>query len=269
MRLLADDVTQMDRRAFIGSFAIGILAASRAAPAQPARKVYRIGILSLGVTSDLVGPQPRHAALNAFLRGLRELGYVYGEHFVTEPRGGESRPDRYRALAAELVHLQVDVIVASGPMLSALKQATSTIPVVMGGGEDPVGQGLVQSLGRPGGNVTGLSNQAVDTSAKRLELLKELVPGAELVAVLWESTGGRNWQAAEAAARERGWKLLSGETQDAGELEAAFKTATTAERSSCSRVGSSTRKPGESRSWRPRAASRLYMHSGLRSRPAG
>ena len=102
---------------------------------------------------------------------------MYGEHFVTEPRGGESRPDRYRALAAELVRLQVDVIVASGPMLPALKQATSTIPVVMGGGEDPVGQGLVQSLGRPGGNFTGLSNQSVDTSAKRLELLKELVPG--------------------------------------------------------------------------------------------
>ena len=216
----------MDRRAFIGSLALGILAAPRAAPAQPARKVYRIGILSLGVTSDLVGPQPRHPALNAFLRGFRELGYVYGEHFVTEPRGGESRPDRYRALAAELVRLQVDVIVASGPMLPALKQATSTIPVVMGGGEDPVGQGLVQSLGRPGGNFTGLSNQSVDTSAKRLELLRELVPRAELVAVLWDSTSSRVWRAAEAAARERGWKLLPLEIRDAGELEAAFKTAT-------------------------------------------
>src|SRR5262245_8320669 len=176
----------MDRRAFIGNLALGILAAPRAAAAQPALKVYRIRILSLGVTSDLVGPQPRHPALNAFLRGLGELGYVYGEHFVTEPRGGESRPERYRALAAELVRLQVDVIVASGPTLLALKQSTSTIPIVMGGAEDPVGQGLVQSLGHPGGNFTGLSNQATETSAKRLELLKDLVPGTELVAVLWD-----------------------------------------------------------------------------------
>ncbi len=214
------------RRTFLGTVSISLLAAPASARAQPARKVYRIGILSVGTTTDLVGPQPRHSTLSAFLRGLRELGYVYGEHFVTEPRGGEGGPGRYPGLAAELVRLQVDVIVASGPTLPALKQATSTVPVVMGGAEDPVGQGLAQSLGHPGGNFTGLSNQAVDTSAKRLELLKELVPGVALVAALWEPTSRRNWLAAEASARERGWKLLSVEVRDAGELEAAFNTAT-------------------------------------------
>jgi hypothetical protein len=103
----------------------------RAAPAQPARKVYRIGILALPETSDMVGPQPRSPVHNALLRGLRELGYVYGEHFVTEPRGAAGKPERFPGLAAELVRLKVDVIVAAGPALSALKQARSTIPIVM------------------------------------------------------------------------------------------------------------------------------------------
>src|SRR3989442_3350249 len=121
----------MTRRAFIGSLALGTLAVPRAARAQPAGKVYRIGILgSLTPTSDMIGPQPRGPFINALLRGLRELGYVYGEHFVTETRVAE-RPERLPGLAAELVRLQVDVIVAGGPSLPALKQATSTIPVVM------------------------------------------------------------------------------------------------------------------------------------------
>ena len=128
----------MDRRAFIGRLALGTLAAPRAARAQPARKVYRIGILgSSAMTSDMIGPQPRGPSTAALLRGLRELGYVYGVHFVTEPRGGESRPERFPGLAAELVRLQVDVIVAAGPTLPALKQATSTIPVVMAASGHP------------------------------------------------------------------------------------------------------------------------------------
>jgi putative ABC transport system substrate-binding protein len=217
----------MDRRAFIGSLALGTLAVPRAVPAQPARKVYRIGILSSrSATSELVGPQPRSPSVNALLRGLRELGYVYGEHFVTEPRGSEGGPERYPDLAAELVRLRVDVIVAAGPTLPALKQATSTIPIVMGGAGDPVGQGLVRNLGRPGGNFTGLSNQTVETTGKRLDLLKELVPGAAPVAVMWYRAALPAWQAVEAAARERGWKLLSLEVRDAGEIEGAFKRAT-------------------------------------------
>jgi putative ABC transport system substrate-binding protein len=217
----------MDRRAFIGSLAVGILAVPRAARTQPARKVYRIGILGLG-TSAMVGPQPQGPSANALLRGLRELGYVYGEHFVTEARGAESRPDRYPSLAAELVRLQVDVIVAPGPMLPALKQATSTIPIVMAASADPVGLGYVQSLGHPGGNITGLSLQSIDTTGKRLELLKELVPPAASVAVLWDRASLLYWQAAEAAARARGWKLLSLEIRDAGEIEGVFTAATDA-----------------------------------------
>jgi putative ABC transport system substrate-binding protein len=176
----------------------------------------------------MVGPQPRGPITNAFLRGLREIGYVYGEHFVTEPRGAEDRPERYPDLAAELVRLQLDVIVAPGPPLPALKQATSAIPVVMAGALDPVGQGLVQSLGRPGGNFTGLSSQSVETTSKRLELLEELVPGAAPVAVLWDRTVLLSWQEAEAAARAHGWKLLSFELREAGEIEGFFKAATVA-----------------------------------------
>src|SRR5713101_2078244 len=117
------------------------------------------------------------------------------KHFVTEPREPQGKPERFPALAAELVRLQVDVIVAAGPALPALKQATSTIPIVMGGAGDPVGEGFVQSLGRPGGNFTGLSLQLIETTGKRLELLKELVPGAAPVAALWYRTGPRSWQA--------------------------------------------------------------------------
>jgi putative ABC transport system substrate-binding protein len=219
----------MDRRAFIGGLALGTLAVPRAAQAQPAPKIYRVGILgSRQTTSDLAGPQPRSPEPNALLRGLRELGYVYGEHFVTEPRGGEGRPERFPGLAAELARLQVDVIVAGGPMLSALKQATSTIPVIMAGSGDPVGQGYVQSLGHPGGNFTGLSLQSIELTGKRLELLKELVPAAAPVAVLWNRASLPHWQVAEAAARNRGWKLLSLEIGDAGEIEGAFRAATDA-----------------------------------------
>ena len=221
----------MDRRTFIRSLApaLGPFAVPRAAPAQSTRKVYRIGILSLGVTSDTVGPQPRNPTQAALLRGLRELGYVYGEHFVTEVRGGESRPERFPSLATDLVRLQVDVIIAPGPMLPALKQATSTIPIVMAASVDPVGQGLAQSLGHPGRNFTGLSLQSVEVVGKRLELLKELVPTATLVAVLRDQSGtSLAWQAAEAAGRERGWKLLSLEVRVAGEIEGAFRAATNA-----------------------------------------
>ena len=219
----------MNRRAFIAGVALGALVGPRIIPAQPARKVYRIGILGpRSSTSELVGPEARNPYVSALLRGLRELGYVYGEHFVTEPRGAEGKPERFPKLVAELVRLQVDVIVAGGPMLPALKHATSTIPVVMGGAGDPVGEGFVQSLGRPGGNFTGLSLQLLETTGKRLALLKELVPGAAPVAVLREPVNRLFWQAAENVAREQSWKLLSLEIRKAGEIEAAFKAAVAA-----------------------------------------
>src|SRR5712692_2830936 len=112
----------MDRRFFIGGLALGAFVVPGVAGAQPARKIYRIGLLGIQPTSDMVGPQPQAPHWNALLRGLRELGHVYGEHFVTEPRGSEGKPERVPSLAAELARLQVDVIVAAGTTLSALKQ---------------------------------------------------------------------------------------------------------------------------------------------------
>ena len=218
------------RRSFIGiSLALGVLGARRATSAQPVHKPARIGILgSSGKTADLVGPRPRGASLRALLDGLRERGYVWGEHFVTEVRSAEGKPERFPGLAAELVRLQPDVIVAAGPTLGALKQATSTIPVVMAVSGDPVGEGLVQSLARPGGNFTGLSSLGVEVTGKRLELLKEIAQGPGPVGVLWDRTVLLNWQETQAVARERGWQLLSFEIRNAGDLEGVFKAATEA-----------------------------------------
>jgi putative tryptophan/tyrosine transport system substrate-binding protein len=111
-------------------------------------------------TSDLVGPEPSAFTAKALLRGLHELGYVFGEHFVTEPRGSEGEVEKFGVLAFELVREQVDVIVAGAPVLAALQQVNTTIPVVMAGAEDPVGLGLIKSLAHPGTNFTGLSNQS-------------------------------------------------------------------------------------------------------------
>jgi putative ABC transport system substrate-binding protein len=157
---------------------------------------------------------------------MRELGYNYGEHFVIEPRGADSKPERYHALAAELASLPLDVIVAAGPALVALRDATSTTPIVMAASLDPVGLGLVQSLGRPGGNITGLSLQSLDTVGKRLQLLKEAVPGQAPLAILWNGDSVLNWQAAATAARTRGWQLQSIEVRDATRIDEAFKAAT-------------------------------------------
>ena len=162
-----EDDPVIDRRAFIGSLAIGTFTVPRAARAQPARNVARIGILSPGVTSNMTGPQPQSPSIDALLRGLRERGKVYGRDFVTEPRGAEGKQDRLPRLAAELAGLQVDVIVASGVTLGAVKQATSTIPVVMVGSDDPVARGHVRSLAHPGGNFTGLSTQGGGAASRR------------------------------------------------------------------------------------------------------
>ncbi len=174
------------------------------------------------------GSNPENANVSALLRGMRELGYEYGKDFVTEPRGGEGRPEQYPLLAAELVRLPADVIVAGGPTLPAVMQATSTIPVVMvGGALDPVRDGFARSLGQPGGNITGLSIQQVDTTAKRLEILKEVAPTAP-IAALWEATSRSSWHAAETAARARGWKVVSLEVSDAAGVERAFRMAASA-----------------------------------------
>ena len=215
------------RRSWIA--ACGLWLAPLAGWAQPTRKVYRIGMLGVGSTSaEMAGPQPTNPSVGALLGGLRDLGYVYGADFATEPRSPAGQVERFPALVAELIGLQVDVIVAAGPALAALKQATSTLPIVMAGAEDPVGLGVVKSLAHPGTNFTGLSYQAVEAAVKKLELLKELVPGPAPVAVLWDQGSRLTWQAVESSARQRGWKLLAFEVRDVPEIDAAIKAATAA-----------------------------------------
>src|SRR5438477_9565927 len=151
-----------------------------AAHAQQIAKLPRVGWLSPGSrTSD-------ENFLAFFHDGLRELGWVVGQNIAIEPRWAEGRVERLPELGVELVRVKVDVIVASVAQASlAAKQATGTIPIVMVGVGDPLGSGLVASLAHPGGNVTGPSSMMVDVSAKQLELLKETVPNASPVAVLW------------------------------------------------------------------------------------
>ena len=167
------------RRAFIGSVTGGLLAAPLAAETQQAGKVYRVGFLgnsSADLETNLVGP---------FRDGLRDLGYVEGRNIVIEYRWAEGKYERFPELVAELLALKVDVIVAAGtPAALALKRATTTIPLVMAAVGDPVGTGLVASLARPGGNLTGLAGIAPDLEGKRLELLKELAPNLARVSFL-------------------------------------------------------------------------------------
>lgn len=216
----------MDRRTFLSSVTAGFLTAPLAAAAQPVGKVWRIGVIGFTpTTADMIGPDPPYAYIKALLDGLRKRGYVYGQHFVTEPRGAEARPERLPGLVDELVRLPVDVIVPVGAALPALRQATSTIPIVVPGAGDPVGAGYAQSLARPGGNVTGLSVPSLELVVRRLDLLKELVPFAATVAVMWDQVSPQVWNVLDTAARERRWKLLSLPIRDVGEAEEAIRSA--------------------------------------------
>jgi putative ABC transport system substrate-binding protein len=160
-----------------------LLALCVRAEAQQAKKVPRIGFLSA------VSPSTISARVEAFRQGLRELGYVEGKNIVIEWRYAEGKADRLPAYAAELVRLKVDVIVASAPPpIRFAKQATVTIPIVMAFDDDPVGNGFVASLARPGGNITGLATLAPEISGKQLELLREIVPKLSRVAVLGNAT---------------------------------------------------------------------------------
>ena len=216
----------MDRREFVGGLAGTSLVWPNVLQAQQSRKLARIGLLTVGsTTAEMTGPEPQSPVIKSFLGGMRALGYVYGRDFVTEPRGGAGMPERYADLIAELVALPVNVIVAPGPMLSLLKKATSTIPIVMSHGEDPLGESLIETLARPGRNFTGLSGQLAELNGKRLELLREFIPGNGPLAVVWDRLSVSAWHFAEMAARERMWSLLSLEIKDATDIEAAFKTA--------------------------------------------
>lgn len=172
----------MDRRRFIGGIAI-CFAAAPVARAQQGAKAYRIGYLA-------ASPRPADNALPASLRQeLERLGYREGKNVSYAGRWAESRKERLPAMAEELVALPVDVLVTFGsPAAAAAKRATSTIPVVMALSGDPVGVGLIDSLARPGGNVTGMTDNATALSAKRLEILKQAVPTASHIAVLWNAS---------------------------------------------------------------------------------
>ena len=170
----------MDRRTFIGIVAGSLLAAPLAAGAQQAGKVYTVGTLGLGF------PNPEQDWWHSFLDGMRELGYVEGRNLIVKRAQAGGRPDRLAGLAAELVRARVDVIVATaGPETRAARQATSTIPIVVVFAPDPVGEGLgVESLARPGGNVTGLTRLVPGLRQKYVELLKEALPSSSRFAVV-------------------------------------------------------------------------------------
>jgi len=164
-------------------FVVVLLAVAVVAEAQQAKKVPRIGVLIA------LSPAAISARIEAFRRGLKELGYIEGKNIVIEERSAEGKADRLPGLAAELVRLPVDVIVAGGPAATGpAKAATSTIPIVMTTDSDPVASGFVASLARPGGNITGLSTLSPELSGKQLELLKEIVPKLSRVAVIGNST---------------------------------------------------------------------------------
>ena len=177
----------MDRRAFIGTLAGGLLAAPLAAVAQQATKSPRVGVFVPGSPSGDQFQQLRQA----FVRGLRDLGWIDGQTVVIEMRWGEGRIDEFPRIASELVALPVDVIVAWGPqVIRAAQQATTTVPIVMAVVHEPIAFGFVKSLAHPGGNITGLSFQDSELGTKRLELLKTIVPRMRRVALLWDAGGG-------------------------------------------------------------------------------
>ena len=203
-----------------------LLLAPLAAEAQPAGKVPRVGYLSPGSASD----EGRQRRLEAFRQGLRELGYVEGQNIAIESRWAEGKYERYSALAADLVRLKVDVIVAVGGRATQdAQQATRTIPIVMSVVIDPLGSGLVASLARPGGNVTGLTIMASDLVGKQFEVLKEVVPKVSRVALLWNPANpgsAPQLREAEAAARALGVRLQTLEARDPQEIDSAFAAMT-------------------------------------------
>jgi ABC-type uncharacterized transport system substrate-binding protein len=222
----------VDRRAFIATSTLGILVAPLAlfAQQQPAR-IARIGFL--GVTSASLSDSVIRRRVEALRTGLRDLGYVEGKNLTIEFRWAEGRHERLPELAAELIRLKVDVIVAQGtPGARAAKQATATIPIVIPSFADPVATGLVASLARPGGNVTGLTWLSLEVSAKRLELLREAFPRTKRVAVLINPDNASNasiLRAMEVAARSLTLDTQQFEARGPNEFELAF-TAMAAKR---------------------------------------
>src|SRR5712692_10540101 len=213
------------RTLVVAALLLAVAVAGPPVDAQQAPRIARIGFLSAST------PAATAHVIEAFRQGMRELGYVEGKTFVLELRYGEARFERLPELARELVGLKVDVIVtATDVAIAAVKRETQTIPIVMRNSTDPVGTGLVASLARPGGNVTGLSTISPELSGKRLELLREAVPGLSRVALLWNpDTRGAvlDYKETEGAARSLCLQLQSVEVSRADEFNRAFSALTT------------------------------------------
>ena len=215
--------SDMKRRQFITL--LGCAAAwPLAARAQQTPNKVSVGFLSVNTRSAMI------TRTDAFQRGLGDLGYIIGQNIAVEYRFAEGQPDRLRALADELVRLRVSVIVTEGTTSTHYaKEATSTIPIVMAQDPDPVGTGFVASLARPGGNITGLSNLRTDLGGKRLEILKDTVPGLARVAVVGTSTTPGNAQSlvdVERAAGILALRLQVLEISGPQDIETAFQAAT-------------------------------------------
>ena len=211
----------MDRRAFIAG-SLGLLAAPVVVQAQQPAKVPRIGYLESGA--------PGTPLVEAFRQGLRDLGWIEGQNIAVEVRAAEGKYDRLPELAAELVRLKVDVIFASStPAALAAKQASTTIPIVIGRVADPVGSGLVTTLARPGGNITGWTHQGIELRVKYLDLLKEAVPEATRIGVLWNPGNpihGPSLKSMEATAEALKVELHPVGARDPQEIESAFSVLT-------------------------------------------
>jgi putative tryptophan/tyrosine transport system substrate-binding protein len=210
----------IDRRRLLTGTGAVLFAGPLAAEAQQAGKVYRIGFLGNSTAAlevNLVGP---------FREGLRDLGYVEGRNILIEYRWAEGKYDRFPALIGELIVLKVEVIVTAGtPASLAVKKATSLIPLVMVAVGDPVATGLVASLGRPGGNITGLTSMSQDLEGKRLELLREVIPKISHIAVLWNAASPVQVieeRETRAAAQVLGMKVLSLGVRTREEIEDAL-----------------------------------------------
>lgn len=213
----------MNKKILLFALATVILASLNPAEAQQPKRVPRIGYLS-----SLSQPADSYRS-EAFHQGLHALGYVEGQNITMEYRYAEGELNRFPGLADELVQLKVDLIVASSaPAVLAAKKATKTIPIIMTNVGDPVGEGIIDSLARPGGNVKGLTGVAPDLSGKRLELLKETIPRLSRAAVLWDpgSQGTTTlFKETEAAARAMKVQLQSLEVRSPEDFERAFKAA--------------------------------------------
>ena len=214
----------MNRRTFLSALSGSLLAAPLAAEAQQAGKVYRIGYL---FEFEMPGPTP--SPLRAFEETLRELGYVEGRNLAVERRFAAFKYDRLPELAADLVQLKPDVIVTGGNLsIAALKQATTTAPIVMVWAVDPVGAGLVTSLARPGGNITGASlDFDPEFIAKQLEMLNEVVPKLSRVGILRQTgRAGAETGALESAAWKLALTILFADVRTSNDIQGAFATMT-------------------------------------------